>query len=67
MLEILINKWLYLLCFQHSKSFTEEEMEVEKLKQELQEKEKLISGLQAQLTQAQAEQAAQVRRAGVTS
>ncbi|XP_063081133.1 golgin subfamily B member 1 isoform X4 [Cavia porcellus] len=43
----------------HSKSFTEEEMEVEKLKQELQEKEKLISGLQAQLTQAQAEQAAQ--------
>ncbi|XP_013370625.1 PREDICTED: golgin subfamily B member 1 isoform X2 [Chinchilla lanigera] len=43
----------------HGKSFTEEELEVEKIKHELQEKEKLISSLQAQLTQAQAEQAAQ--------
>ncbi|XP_070262390.1 golgin subfamily B member 1 isoform X1 [Myotis yumanensis] len=43
----------------HDKSFTEEEMEVEKMKCKLQEKEALISSLQAQLTQAQAEQAAQ--------
>lgn len=35
-------------------------MEVEKIKSKLQEKEALISSLQAQLTQAQAEQAAQV-------
>lgn len=35
-------------------------MEVEKMKCKLQEKEALISSLQAQLTQAQAEQAAQV-------
>lgn len=35
-------------------------MEVEKLKHKLQEKEELISSLQAQLTQAQAEQATQV-------
>ncbi|KAM6162415.1 golgin subfamily B member 1 [Erethizon dorsatum] len=45
--------------YKHGKSFTEEEMEVEKIKHELQEREKLISSLQAQLTQAQAEQAAQ--------
>ncbi|XP_062933427.1 golgin subfamily B member 1 isoform X3 [Cynocephalus volans] len=43
----------------HDKSSTEEEMEVEKIKHKLQEKEELISSLQAQLTQAQAEQAAQ--------
>ncbi|XP_036204193.1 golgin subfamily B member 1 isoform X3 [Myotis myotis] len=46
----------------HDKSFTEEEMEVEKMKCKLQEKEALISSLQAQLTQAQAEQAAQKLR-----
>uniref|UniRef100_A0A8C4M633 Golgin subfamily B member 1 n=1 Tax=Equus asinus TaxID=9793 RepID=A0A8C4M633_EQUAS len=40
----------------HDKSSTEEEMEVEKIKHKLQEKEELISSLQAQLTQAQAEQ-----------
>lgn len=40
----------------HDKSSTEEEMEVEKIKHKLQEKEALISSLQAQLTQAQAEQ-----------
>ncbi|XP_057552458.1 golgin subfamily B member 1 isoform X3 [Hippopotamus amphibius kiboko] len=43
----------------HGKSSTEEEMEVEKIKHKLQEKEELISSLQAQLTQAQAEQATQ--------
>lgn len=42
----------------HDKS-SAEEMEVEKIKCKLQEKEALISSLQAQLTQAQAEQAAQ--------
>jgi prefoldin subunit 5 len=35
-------------------------MEIEKIKHELQEKERLISSLQAQLAQAQAEQTAQV-------
>lgn len=35
-------------------------MEVEKIKHELQEKEELISSLQAQLSQAQAEQTTQV-------
>ncbi|XP_048202699.1 golgin subfamily B member 1 [Perognathus longimembris pacificus] len=43
----------------HNKSSLEEEMEVEKIKHDLQEKEKLISTLQAQLTCAQAEQVAQ--------
>ncbi|XP_007942083.1 golgin subfamily B member 1 [Orycteropus afer afer] len=43
----------------HDKSSTEEEMEVEKIKHKLQEKEELINNLQAQLSQAQAEQAAQ--------
>ncbi|KAM5276348.1 golgin subfamily B member 1 isoform 2-T8 [Hipposideros larvatus] len=43
----------------HDKSSTEEEVEVEKIKHKLQEKEELISSLQAQLTQAQAEQAIQ--------
>ncbi|XP_016055400.1 PREDICTED: golgin subfamily B member 1 isoform X1 [Miniopterus natalensis] len=43
----------------HDKSSTEEEMEVEKIKHKLQEKEELISSLQAQLTQAQAVQATQ--------
>uniref|UniRef100_A0A2R9AQN9 Golgin B1 n=1 Tax=Pan paniscus TaxID=9597 RepID=A0A2R9AQN9_PANPA len=43
----------------HDKSSTEEEMEIEKIKHKLQEKEELISTLQAQLTQAQAEQPAQ--------
>ncbi|KAL2805024.1 golgin subfamily B member 1 isoform 2 [Daubentonia madagascariensis] len=43
----------------HDKSSTEEEMEVEKMKHKLQEKEGLINTLQAELTQAQAEQAAQ--------
>ncbi|XP_029069662.1 golgin subfamily B member 1 isoform X3 [Monodon monoceros] len=43
----------------HDKSSTEEEMEVEKIKHELQEKEELISSLQAQLSQAQAEQTTQ--------
>nr|KAF6477587.1 golgin B1 [Molossus molossus] len=43
----------------HDKSSTEEEMEIEKIKHKLQEKEELISSLQAQLSQAQAEQATQ--------
>ncbi|KAF0879148.1 GOGB1 protein, partial [Crocuta crocuta] len=43
----------------HDKSSTEEEVEVEKIKHKLQEKEELISHLQAQLTQAQAEQTTQ--------
>ncbi|XP_078208128.1 golgin subfamily B member 1 isoform X2 [Callithrix jacchus] len=43
----------------HDKSSTEEEMEVEKIKHKLEEKEELISTLQAQLNQAQAELAAQ--------
>ncbi|XP_065732094.1 golgin subfamily B member 1 isoform X2 [Phocoena phocoena] len=43
----------------HDKSSIEEEMEVEKIKHELQEKEELISSLQAQLSQAQAEQTTQ--------
>ncbi|XP_059777004.1 golgin subfamily B member 1 isoform X5 [Balaenoptera ricei] len=43
----------------HDKSSTEEEMEVEKIKHKLEEKEELISSLQAQLSQAQAEQATQ--------
>ncbi|XP_037692460.1 golgin subfamily B member 1-like [Choloepus didactylus] len=44
----------------HDTSSTEEKMEeVEKIKHDLQEKEERISSLQAQLTQAQAEQAAQ--------
>ncbi|XP_059954975.1 golgin subfamily B member 1 isoform X3 [Mesoplodon densirostris] len=43
----------------HDKSSTEEEMEVDKIKHKLQEKEELISSLQAQLSQAQAEQATQ--------
>uniref|UniRef100_K9J465 Putative golgin subfamily protein b member 1 n=1 Tax=Desmodus rotundus TaxID=9430 RepID=K9J465_DESRO len=46
----------------HDRSSTEEEMEVEKIKHKLEEKEELISSLQAQLTQAQAEQAAQKLR-----
>ncbi|XP_032485575.1 golgin subfamily B member 1 isoform X7 [Phocoena sinus] len=46
----------------HDKSSTEEGMEVEKIKHELQEKEELISSLQAQLSQAQAEQTTQVVR-----
>ncbi|XP_020040646.2 golgin subfamily B member 1 isoform X2 [Castor canadensis] len=47
------------LC-KHDRSSTEEEMEIEKIKHELQEKERLISSLQAQLAQAQAEQTAQL-------
>ncbi|XP_023558002.1 golgin subfamily B member 1 isoform X2 [Octodon degus] len=43
----------------HGKSFTEEDLEVEKIKHELQERDNLISSLQAQLTQAQTEQATQ--------
>nr|XP_010979853.1 golgin subfamily B member 1 isoform X1 [Camelus dromedarius]XP_031310775.1 golgin subfamily B member 1 isoform X1 [Camelus dromedarius] len=43
----------------HDKSSTEEEMELEKIKHKLQEKEELISSLQAQLTQARTEQATQ--------
>ncbi|XP_045150164.1 golgin subfamily B member 1 [Echinops telfairi] len=43
----------------HDKSSTQEELEIEKIKQVLQEKEELISNLQAQLSQAKAEQAAQ--------
>ncbi|XP_008841142.1 golgin subfamily B member 1 isoform X2 [Nannospalax galili] len=46
----------------HNRSSKEEEMEVEKIKHELQEKEKLISSLQAQLTQAQSEQVAQFEK-----
>ncbi|KAK2091764.1 Golgin sub B member 1 [Saguinus oedipus] len=46
----------------HDKSSTEEEMEVEKIKHKLKEKEELISTLQAQLNQAQAELAAQQER-----
>lgn len=53
----LLSNWLYHI-FQHNKSSTEEEMEIEKIKHELQEKEKLISSLQAQLDQS--EQASQV-------
>ncbi|XP_038200582.1 golgin subfamily B member 1 isoform X2 [Arvicola amphibius] len=45
------------LLSKHDKNSTEEEMKVEKIKHELQEKEKLISHLQAQLHQAQSEQA----------
>lgn len=44
----------------HDKSYMEEEMKVEKIKHELQEKEKLISNLQAQLDQAQSKQALQL-------
>ncbi|XP_032725447.1 golgin subfamily B member 1 isoform X1 [Lontra canadensis] len=43
----------------HDKSSTEEETEVEKIKHKLQEKEELISCLQVQLSQAQAEQTTQ--------
>ncbi|XP_015107202.1 golgin subfamily B member 1 isoform X2 [Vicugna pacos] len=43
----------------HDKSSTAEEMELEKIKHKLQEKEELISSLHAQLTQARAEQATQ--------
>ncbi|XP_040858528.1 golgin subfamily B member 1 isoform X2 [Ochotona curzoniae] len=43
----------------HDKSSTEEDMEIEKIKEKLQEKEEIISSLQAQLTQAKAEQTAQ--------
>ncbi|XP_010350705.2 golgin subfamily B member 1 isoform X2 [Saimiri boliviensis] len=43
----------------HDKGSAEEEMEVEKIKHKLEEKEELISTLQAQLNQAQAELAAQ--------
>nr|XP_020749833.1 golgin subfamily B member 1 isoform X5 [Odocoileus virginianus texanus] len=43
----------------HDKSSTEEEREVEKIKHKLQEKEELITSLQAQLSQAQANQATQ--------
>ncbi|XP_025730791.1 golgin subfamily B member 1 isoform X3 [Callorhinus ursinus] len=43
----------------HDKSSTKEETEVEKIKHKLQEKEELISCLQAQLSQAQAEQTTQ--------
>ena len=46
--------------FQHDKNSTEEETKVEEIKCELQEKEKLISNLQAQLHQAQSEQALKV-------
>ncbi|XP_054431205.1 golgin subfamily B member 1 isoform X2 [Pteronotus mesoamericanus] len=46
----------------HDRSSAEEEMEVEKIKHKLQEKEKLISSLQAQLTQAQAEQATEAMK-----
>nr|XP_012635979.1 golgin subfamily B member 1 isoform X2 [Microcebus murinus] len=46
----------------HDKSCTEEEMEVEKMKHKLQEKEELINTLQAQLTHAQAEQATQFNK-----
>ncbi|XP_076799010.1 golgin subfamily B member 1 isoform X2 [Arvicanthis niloticus] len=48
------------LLSKHDKSLTEEEMKVEKIKHELQEKEKIISSLQAQLEQAQSEQASQL-------
>ncbi|XP_052014308.1 golgin subfamily B member 1 isoform X4 [Apodemus sylvaticus] len=44
----------------HDKSSTEEEMKVEKLRHELHEKEKVIGRLQAQLDQAQSEQASQL-------
>lgn len=56
----LLNKWFCLLYFQNDESSTEEEKEVEKLKHKVQEKEQLISSLQDQLAQAQAEQATQV-------
>lgn len=49
----------------HDNSSTEEEMDVEKIKHELQEKEKLISSLQAQLDQAQSEQASQLDKSSV--
>lgn len=51
---------IYLLHFQHDKSSTEEETEIEKIKHKLQEKEELISCLQAQLSQTQLEQTTQV-------
>ncbi|XP_006162688.1 golgin subfamily B member 1 isoform X3 [Tupaia chinensis] len=44
----------------HDRSSTEEEMEVEKMKHKLQEKEELISSLLDQLARAQAEQTAQL-------
>lgn len=44
----------------HDKISTEYEMEFEKIKHELQEKEQLINNLQAQLTKSQSEQAAQL-------
>ncbi|XP_049733642.1 golgin subfamily B member 1 isoform X4 [Elephas maximus indicus] len=44
----------------HDKSSTEEDVEIEKIKHKLQEKEELINSLQSQLIQAQAEQAAQL-------
>ncbi|XP_039699080.1 golgin subfamily B member 1 isoform X2 [Pteropus medius] len=43
----------------HDKSSAEEELEIERIKLKLQEKEELISSLQTQLTQAQAEHATQ--------
>ena len=49
------------LCLQSAKSSAEME-EFLMMKQQLQEKEELVSTLQTQLSQTQAEQAAQVRR-----
>lgn len=51
--------FFFLLCLQFDKSSKEME-EFLMMKQQLQEKEELISTLQAQLSQTQAEQAAQV-------
>lgn len=56
---ILLLKYFFLLCLQFDKSSTEME-EFLMMKQQLQEKEDLIGTLQAQLSQTQAEQAAQV-------
>lgn len=50
---------LFSFCLQFDKSSTELE-EFSVMKQQLQEKEELISTLQGQLSQTQAEQAAQV-------
>ncbi|XP_053420850.1 golgin subfamily B member 1 isoform X3 [Nycticebus coucang] len=49
----------------HDKSSTEENTEIEIMKHKLQEKEELINTLQAQLTQAQAEPAAQFNKSNI--
>jgi hypothetical protein len=60
MLLFCLNKYIFfLLCLQLDKSSAEMK-ELVMIKKQLQEKEELISTLQTQLSQTQAEQAAQV-------